>query len=382
MLDLWRGAAAFWVVLAHATIYAGAGALGSTGVLTGISHGLMKISRIGWYGVPMFFVISGYCIAATATSHFRQRHHAADFFVRRFRRIFPPYGIALAFTLAIYAVAHLFSSAGYLNQPPFEFPVLRTLMPSNWVGNVTLTELWVHHLFGGQVHVILDPSWSLMYEEQFYLVCGLALIVLGARFLSGAAVVTVAVVVGMLVTNGSWPNGYDGFFFDGRWLLFALGLAVFYYIKHATARSRPLFLVGFVSVVFLAVGLRFGWLGQLQSQRQQLMAAEFVGGALFALVLVVAHRWDDVLRWHVALRPIAYLGRISYSLYILHMPVAKIMSYTLLKLGVVSDWQILLITVPAVTGISVLYAAIFFHFVERRFLNSPNAVIPLIRPQA
>ena len=48
-----------------------------------------------WAGVPIFFVISGYCISATADSARRKGLPARTYFWRRFRRIFPPYWIFL-----------------------------------------------------------------------------------------------------------------------------------------------------------------------------------------------------------------------------------------------------------------------------------------------
>ena len=374
MLDLWRGAAALWVVIHHAALYAGTDATAAgTGVRDVLGRFVVRLAQGGWYGVPIFFVISGYCIAATAESHYRNGHAIKTFFWRRFRRIFPPYWAALAVTLAIYGVAALFSEGMALNEKLAGFPPLRALTPLHWFGNLTLTDSWLHHVLGGESVILLGPSWSLMYEEQFYLVCGLCLVLFGARFLRGAVGVTVLVGLVMLATRGSWPEGVAGFFFDGRWLLFALGLAVYFYLNHAAARVRRLLLGGFALALTWSVALRNGWLGVLQSPIQRLMSAEFVAGALFALVLIVFHRWDAAWRGHPALRPVAFLGRISYSLYIVHFPIANLIAYGLFTLGVVSDWQVMLITIPIATGASVLCGALFFHVVERRFLNSPTA---------
>lgn len=46
------------------------------------------------------------------------------------------------------------------------------LTPIGWIGNMTLTELWLPALFGGSDFFILRVAWTLWYEEQFYLVCG------------------------------------------------------------------------------------------------------------------------------------------------------------------------------------------------------------------
>ena len=89
-LDLWRGAACLAVVVYHA---AGAATLssGSSGFFDRLALPALRVVGFGWIGVPVFFVISGYCIAATSDS---QRHRGLPtrrFFERRFWRIYPPY---------------------------------------------------------------------------------------------------------------------------------------------------------------------------------------------------------------------------------------------------------------------------------------------------
>src|SRR5438552_1862097 len=59
-LDLWRGVACLLVILFHATFYARAG--GPPADWPGWAHAAL---HWGWTGVPMFFVVSGYCIAAS-----------------------------------------------------------------------------------------------------------------------------------------------------------------------------------------------------------------------------------------------------------------------------------------------------------------------------
>ena len=62
-LDAWRGVACLMVVIHHTTSlawYAGPGEGSTIGAL------LLAATRYGHFGVPLFFVISGYCVTATA----------------------------------------------------------------------------------------------------------------------------------------------------------------------------------------------------------------------------------------------------------------------------------------------------------------------------
>ena len=98
-LDHWRGIACLMIVVLHATHNASPDGGGAAG---GLGRGILSvISRMG-FGVPMFFVISGYCIAATSDSSRRKPRAPWRFFTRRFRRIFPPY-----WTLALLSLIHI-----------------------------------------------------------------------------------------------------------------------------------------------------------------------------------------------------------------------------------------------------------------------------------
>src|SRR5208283_4905468 len=57
----------------------------------------LKVAEIGHYAVMIFFVISGYCITASAQSCLRKGIGFGAYMRRRIRRIYPPYFIAIAF---------------------------------------------------------------------------------------------------------------------------------------------------------------------------------------------------------------------------------------------------------------------------------------------
>lgn len=73
LLDGFRGIATSGVVLHH-----------------------LHIADIGHYCVMMFFVISGYCITASAVSGLRKGTTTSTFIYNRIRRIYPPYLLAVA----------------------------------------------------------------------------------------------------------------------------------------------------------------------------------------------------------------------------------------------------------------------------------------------
>jgi len=99
-LDLWRGVACLMVLAYHVT---GPHLVHES---TGIVRLALSFTALGWLGVPIFFVISGYCIGAAADRASRDSITWRTFAWRRVRRIFPPY-------LALLAVSAFFLFFAY-----------------------------------------------------------------------------------------------------------------------------------------------------------------------------------------------------------------------------------------------------------------------------
>ena len=169
-INLFRAAAAFWVVTAHCMIWGG-------------WHGLpLPSPKIA---VDLFMMISGYLMAANASarSHFEPLTSPRNwlrFWLRRFFRLAPAYYLSLA--LAILSSQHFLS--GYQE--------LQNLNPSQWSpGGVydpslvryTLNNIFLHLSFLFGLHPTYScstflPDWSLSLEMQFYFAFPLIFIVM------------------------------------------------------------------------------------------------------------------------------------------------------------------------------------------------------------
>ena len=89
-LDLMRGLAALWVFFYHFSLLF---------PFDQTSSFLHAAFCYGYLGVPMFFVISGYCMAAAARSALRREESVSSFLYRRMRRIYPPFWCSAVVTL-------------------------------------------------------------------------------------------------------------------------------------------------------------------------------------------------------------------------------------------------------------------------------------------
>jgi peptidoglycan/LPS O-acetylase OafA/YrhL len=363
-LDLWRGVACLLVVLKHVTIYAPA-----YGVMPdedpdphGVAAWLIRATSHLWIGVPFFFVISGYCISATADSTRRRGHPLATYFIRRFRRIYPPYWAVIAL-LVLFVLVTETRMPGLLIDGHRNIPWPGWLSNGQWFGNLTLTESWRAHFGGEPTGYFNTVSWTLCYEEQFYAVVGLLLVLAPRRFFLGGALVTaITVAIQYLVP----ARAVEGFFFDGYWVHFAAGILVYCRVNYAGrwgARAANLALLA-ATLLYARNHTPFHGVGPHVGE------AGFFACA-FALVVSLLHPWDRRLAAASLSRPLMFCGKICYSLYLVHWPVCKVIGHGLYMLGVRGNAATLLVTVPLGVAASVALSWGFFRLVESRFLNSP-----------
>lgn len=354
-LDAWRGLACLLVIVFHSTLYATADTELSP---DGPAGWVIGASRYLWIGVPMFFVISGYCIAAAADSARRQGAGVRNYALRRFRRIFPPYWCALALSILVVAIMESVSP-GLWSDRIQGAPALSDLDLSNWLGTVTLTEGWRHQLAGGDEIFFLSHAWTLGYEEQFYAVTGLLLLLSGRWFFPLAAAVT-AVVVAVS------PFAPRGFFFDGYWLQFAAGIGVYYATVYGSRVKTVA--VGVALAAALAWTCR-DW-GRLADWHDLQMAAVAYA---FALALLLLRPLDGKMANWKLIAPLAACGQMCYSLYLVHWPLVRPLSHWLWSHGVRSPGATCLVTIPLCGAGSVLLGRVFFMCMERHFLNTTSS---------
>lgn len=363
-LDAWRGVACLMVIVFHQTTLLthwgqdkefmdAAGA---------VSKGFLGIAALMNLGVPMFFVISGYCVTASADNLRGRNADLKTFFARRFYRIFPPYWTVIAGAILLYLVSSMFGHPIYDGRlDPSNLPDRLTVW--NWIGTLTLTEGWRYHFAGGGSRWLLTHAWTLGYEEQFYAVTGIVLWCMSRRFFVGLAAVTAGVVVVSLV----FGETLDGFFLEGQWVLFALGIVAYYWATLKEPRRKHRVLLGVTLVASTAA------LGVLAG-------APYVFACLFAAALIGLRRFDDRVVRFAVLRPLCWIGKISYSLYLTHVLVV-VAIHELLVPRIRAMWPagaVIVVVTSLAIGASIGLAWLLYTHVERRFL-SPSARRPDVR---
>jgi peptidoglycan/LPS O-acetylase OafA/YrhL len=377
-LDVWRGVACLMVAVGHAagpgleSVVSHAPGRGETWQWLSSDPVIFLLLK-GWLGVPLFFVISGYCIMATLASSKRSRSSASEFAWRRFRRIFPPYWISLVVFLALSLLTQASTGIATWGEEHVSPYTLSTL---EWIGNATLTATWIGNFDASSVRLVNPVAWTLCYEEQFYAIALVLFLVARAKILQGALVVTIGVLV---VNRGAAFLGLSpllyGTFVDGRWLQFGLGVALYWLLNRASPVARRL------GVVFGLVAVVTGAIVQWQSVRlrqplQGNPVFELVVAVGFFVLLLLLHASDRALFEHPLARPFRYCGTRCYSLYLVHLPVVTLIAGLLCQLGVTGVPATVLVSVPLAVVAAIAVAAVFHHFVERRFLNLSSETRP------
>ncbi len=365
-IDVWRGVFCILVVLEHAGVVLWTRVIGDDGSLRLLKWRLVQ--PLLWnLGAPLFFVVSGYCIAASIESHRRKGKAAAQFLLRRFWRIFPPYWASLFLLIAMVV---LLDSVGlrhwHHNAHSLELASLSEIKPLHWLGNLTLTETWRHKITGSSVSmlVVTRVAWSLCYQEQFYLICVALLVVFPRHYGRSLAWATAAIVAYYAFkTDVGAETEVDGLF-PKLWHEFAVGLGVYWRLNGglSTIQKRGIELA---LVALLVVSCRQGMTTSI--------AAAGLGLALIALRPFDAT--IDRLRW---LDPLRACGRRSYSIYLIHLPACVLIGALSHELGVRDFWHHLAFTVPLAMAASLGAGWLFHRWIDTYFTQLPQFRKPLI----
>lgn len=362
-LDVWRGVVCLLVVLEHAGVALWAGAGEGTGLDGWVRRAFVWCLELN-LGTPLFFVMSGFCIASTVESARRRGTSPFVFLARRLWRIFPSYWAALLMFVAVVAGLDLVGlRAFHQNSASLALESPAALNAWQWFGNISLTETWRPMLGGSaETSVYTRVAWSLCYQEQFYIVCFLTLLFFPARYYRVLAGVTAAVVA---LRVAAWDSGglnrIEGMF-PNLWHEFAVGMLVYWRLSlpttFAVRRGIELGLAGLLGIAL--------WSGLVST----------AGASAFGLMLVALFRWDEKLPAQRWLDPVRACGRRSYSLYLTHLPVVMLVNSGLQEMGVERFWTRMLVMVPAATVASLVFCWGFHAVIERHFLELPRVPSP------
>jgi peptidoglycan/LPS O-acetylase OafA/YrhL len=303
----------------------------------------------GDYAVILFIVISGFCLTLPVVGRGGTLGPggAPRFFLRRARRILPPYYAALALSIAI----GLWLVATPTHR---QFDIS---WPINSAGILTHIFL-VHNLSTRTISQVSVPLWSIAVECQIYLLFPLLLWV--RRRFGILGVLGLTYIGGLTLNNWLANTSFIGL---APMYVFYFALGMF----AAEAALAPpkriyLWLLGICIALALCAGFR--------PMVYQFTVTEIVYGLLGASALIIcAHRPRNPLARIAGSRPLARIGLFSYSLYLIHFPLLYLLWQHValpLHLGRTATYLLM-----ATAGVALILAAsfVFYLVFERPFLS-------------
>jgi peptidoglycan/LPS O-acetylase OafA/YrhL len=358
--DGMRGIAILLVMLYHFWRYKGGGVAG--GAVDAVAH-------IGWAGVDIFFVLSGFLITRILLSSKGEPHYWRNFYIRRSLRIFPLYYAVMTVVL----VAALLSKAGFFTIADPAFAAADRV----WINFLYLTNF--ARAMHGIDYVPLDIAWSLAIEEQFYLVY--PLVVWWAsrqnlkRFLIAAILLAPVFRLASMYFTGSRDGAYVLPFC--RMDALALGGITAMVLEDGSSqakrwisRSWPVLaaFAVFMLSFYTRADMEFGFIGY---------SSVALATAAFIVYLFQGNR--TFATGFLRTRLLVHIGKVSYGLYLLHLFARAAVDRVLpgiLGRGWQQSFALSSVRLVTLLVVSLILATMSFYFFERRILALKDKYAP------
>lgn len=318
--------------------------------------------RIGWLGVDLFFVISGFVITLSASQLFES--HGNKFYKiylrRRIARIFPLY-------LLTGVLFVLFCEPFILKDLELRFK------------NLIYHLLFIHNIYPETHNTINAPNWTVGVEMQFYLLVMLTIRLI-TRLHPGLILLGCVIISWLWRAMVIWNcqamgcDTFGKFFLSGQIIgqldEFGFGIFLCRIVLDRTGQFIPLSSIyrkpWFWTVIFLPIAwLTFTIYWRWSSYWDfwwMIVFWKTLSGLVFFTVLATGIWLTSLINLNKFIfKPIWYLGEISYGIYLWHYLVIKSLNET-----------------KAFTGVEFLFWTLFFtialsvfswHFLEKPLIK-------------
>jgi len=328
---------------------------------------ITSLTSIGWVGVDIFFVLSGFLITSILLRTKEKENYFKNFYMRRILRIFPLYYICIGIIIAFIPIL----DPGFSSQIPRVLPLL-ILYQQNWIsifGGVWLTQY-------------LTVTWSLAIEEQFYLIWP-AIVYFAQKNLLikisiGVIILSVLVrILGLLFWNNT--NQITVFFFYNTFtrfeqLVFGALLAIAFTFADWKERLRvmsfPVFLVSFSTFIALCIvalpNIPHPAYGNIPLTLAGYTLSSIFSAALIAFLLLNYKK--TILHKFFQTNVLVFFGIHSYAMYLLHLPIALILLDALWHTEM-RGWKAYFAYIILSYSITAVISFLTWHLLEKHMLN-------------
>jgi peptidoglycan/LPS O-acetylase OafA/YrhL len=322
-----------------------------------------SITQMGWAGVDMFFVLSGYLITNILLEKKGGKHYFRNFYMRRILRIFPVYYLSLTIIFV----------GGFYNR-------------AQMGESVFVTGLWFYSylqnwLFasGSGPALYFVHFWSLAIEEQFYLVWPLVvyfadrklLTKIGSIAIVGALLLRIYIV--FLLDRPDIVNVLPQYTTVTRMdslligALVAIGFRSVEY-KEQLVKDAPKVLALSILIVVACILIQPD---SPLTNNGAMLTVGFSGLALLtgALIVILLTKSESNFARRIFRHPVlTFFGKYSYALYVFHWPITSLFIEYYLKKGYhgFAPW---LVFIVGCFSISLILALLSWNLMERPILS-------------
>ena len=332
-----RGIAILAVLMVHTSLYGTAG----------VPYFLVKVFVQGARGVQLFFLISAFTLFLS--HHHRQGKESSptkNFFLRRFFRIAPMYYLGIAY----YIWQDRLGSRYWLGDQP-------KITVSNIISNLTFTHGFNPYWFNS----LVPGGWSIAVEMTFYFI--LPFLFLKIKNINQAFfffMLTLVINFGFqkfllkfpfIISAELWYN-YIFMFFPSQLPIFSLGIIMYFFIMDKNVKILSANMLLLFSLTVLA---------QLAVGNNYLLPNHILFGTVFLTFSIALSRQ----KFKFIVNPIInYIGKISFSMYLVHFAVLHWMAHFNFINYVNNGLVNYILRYLIVLVISILISTFLYHFIE------------------
>ncbi|QYZ67607.1 MAG: hypothetical protein OI74_11785 [Gammaproteobacteria bacterium (ex Lamellibrachia satsuma)] len=356
-----RAFLALWVLISHV--------LGAAGYTSEIVEGLPQLLILGNYAVDIFIIISGFVIFLLID---QVRGNYSAYITQRFFRLYPLLFVLFlsAVVLAPLAMQNVTQSGAYHTEKYIENLTYKLATHNDWLGFNILTHLTMLHGMVPEKWVpfvpgaFLDPAWSISLEWQFYLVAPLLFSLAATRGRFARLGVIVACLATYIMARKILPRVEYGAFLPFHIEFFFFGACSYFIYRHLhNSVIKPDFLfptaVAAVFMIYFTAGHDF---------RLFPIALWLV---FFALMLEPKESLSHRLIAPLFLNRISlWMGKVSYSIYLLHTLVITLISSVLLSYFDLARGDYF-----SILFVSTLILTMIFSWLTYRYIEKPGIIL-------
>jgi peptidoglycan/LPS O-acetylase OafA/YrhL len=280
---------------------------------------LLQVAQLGWAGVDLFFVLSGFLITGILVSARSRAHYFRNFLGRRFLRIWPLYYLSLALLLVVAPLV--------MSKVPPQLLDMQAKQAWFWLYGTN----WLFAKEGGFGGTPGGYFWSLAVEEQFYVVWPFVVYALSDRSLLRVsfALVCLSLLSRMVLAHlgvgtgalyNMTPTHLEGLATGACLSICLRSPALTARLTRAVPWAVAAALAGLLAVR-LADQHFFFWGRAMAIYGYTLVVVVFAA----LLVHVLRLSGDKGLNRLLTTRFMRLCGNYSYALYLVHVPVASVL---------------------------------------------------------